>query len=96
MIRPARYGDLIRSSSQIIEHASGVNPKKAVNLDLCRSTDGDDPTTYFTDEKRKIDFVLVYEERHCSNSGGLQTQASIVAEDEAAVQPPPEGGKGKK
>ena len=38
----------------------GVKNDYGVNLDLVKPKD--DPTTYFNDGLRKIDFVLVYEE----------------------------------
>ena len=46
---------------------NGVSgPSNAVNLDLITPAGKDDPTTFFSDGKRKIDFVMVYEERGAS------------------------------
>lgn len=39
---------------------AGVKNDMGVNLDMVRPKD--DPTTYFNDGLRKIDFILVYEE----------------------------------
>lgn len=78
-----------------------MDPSKAVHLDLCRSSEGDDPTTYFKDGVKKIDFILVYEDRNSGGGGGLQTQASVVTEDDVIAtaggqsQAQPDG-KGKK
>ena len=52
---------------KILEHAASGNgggpTKGAVNLDLINPGGRDDATTYFKDGVRKIDFVMVYEER---------------------------------
>ncbi len=65
---------------QILQDSSGksglvvTRRHGVVDLDLCRGIE--DPTTYFRDGLRKIDFVLVWEER----TAGEEAEDKAMAE----------------
>ena len=63
--------------SQVLQ--PGVKGGQGVNLDMVRAKD--DPTTFFNDGLRKIDFVLVYEETAKDIDEGLPENLDNAAFD---------------
>ena len=74
---------------QVLDHSSGAGGGGlGVNLDICVGKE--DPTTFFNDGVRKIDFVLVFEETLKADGAGddydLTTPATDLDQDAKWVQ----------